>query len=93
MVSAFDLMRLTLPQFTHQRTSLCVKSASGDLWLVPDVEAAQRLVTRGVSRGQVSTVAEMAEMAEMQTTTAVRTIAGLLSAGGVDYGEVVAENA
>jgi hypothetical protein len=83
----FHLMKLTLHQFTEQRTSLRVTSESGNMmWLAPDADAARRLVDRGVSRGQIWTVAEMAQIAE------ARTIAALLSAAGVVYGDVVAVN-
>ena len=87
MASGFDLLRLPPGQFTKQQTSLCVKSESGNIWLAPDAEAAERLVSRGVSRGRVWTVGEMEQTAAARTT-----IAGLLAAAGVAYGDVAVEN-
>jgi len=80
-------MRLTLHQFSEQQTSLRVTAESGNrMWLAPDADSAQRLVDRRVSRGQIWMVAEMAQIAE------ARTIAALLSAAGVVYGDVDVED-
>jgi len=71
----FDLMRMTVLEFARQALAL----RSGDLWLVPDAVAAQRLAGRGGFRGQIWNAAELADVARPQ-----RIIAALLASIWMD---------
>ena len=63
-------MRLTVLEFARQPLGL----RSGDMWLVPDVAAAQRLSGRSLFRGRIWTAAELVDVSKPR-----RIIAALVS--------------
>ena len=74
----FDLMRMTVLEFTRQPMAL----HSGATWLVPDAGAAARLAVRGISRGRIWTATELVDVARPH-----RIIAALLSSNGIGMDE------
>lgn len=79
----FELMRMTVQEFARQASAL----RRGDMWLVPDASAAQRLAGRRVFRGRIWTAAELVDIARPQ-----RIIAALIASIWMDEeDDIVAE--
>lgn len=81
---AFELMRMTVVEFARQASAL----RSGDMWLVPDDAAAQRLTDRRIFRSRIWTAAKLVDV-----TTPRRIIAALIASIWVDVedDDIVAE--
>jgi len=76
-------MRMTVQEFARQASAL----RRGDMWLVPDASAAQRLAGRRVFRGRIWTAAELVDIARPQ-----RIIAALIASIWMDEeDDIVAE--
>jgi hypothetical protein len=79
----FDLMRMPVLEFACQALAL----RSGDMWLVPDAAAAQRLAGRHVFRARIWTAVELVDIARPQ-----RIIAALIaSIWMIEEDDIVAE--